>query len=131
MSSLPDPSSLPTRRALRSALIGLALFTAAAMFPAASFCLVQRLFHVPCPACGGTRSLVALLQLRLLDSFRWNPGLWLGSLTFLGVLLGCRAHPARLRLASKSFLVVGFFVGLLRAVLSVYCKNQSFFFLNL
>ena len=124
-------SSPATRRALRSLLIGLALFAAAAMFPAASFCLVQKLFHVPCPACGGTRSVVALLHLQFLDSFRWNPGLWLGSLAFLVVLLGCHANQAKFRQASKWFLVVGFFVGLLRAALSVYCKNQSFFFLNL
>ena len=124
-------NSLTTRRALRSLLIGLSLFAVAAMFPAASFCLVQKLCQVPCPACGGTRSVVALLHLRFLDSFRWNPGLWLGSLTFLGVLLGCHGSQAKYRQASKYFLIVGFFVGLLRIVLSVYCKNQSFFFLNL
>jgi hypothetical protein len=64
---------------------------------------------------------------QLLDSIRWNPGLWLGSLAFLLALWVGGPGSEKIRTASKAFLVVGFLVGVLRILVSIYFKNQSFF----
>ncbi|SRR6266540_2487823 len=39
----------------------------------ASPCWFRGLFGIPCPACGGTRALLAILEGRLLSAFAWNP----------------------------------------------------------
>ena len=39
----------------------------------ASACWFRRLFGFPCPTCGGSRALLALLEGRLLAAIGWNP----------------------------------------------------------
>jgi hypothetical protein len=36
-------------------------------------CLVRHFLHFPCPSCGSTRSVLALLQGDLAGGFYWNP----------------------------------------------------------
>lgn len=38
-------------------------------------CFVRELFHIYCPGCGGSRSLVALLKLQIVRSFLYYPAL--------------------------------------------------------
>jgi hypothetical protein len=38
-----------------------------------SVCLFKRFTHIPCPSCGSTRSVLALLDGRLDAAFYWNP----------------------------------------------------------
>jgi hypothetical protein len=54
-----------------SALVLIAVFPVVSVLP--HFCLAQALFHIPCPGCGITRSLLALENLNLPQSWRSNP----------------------------------------------------------
>jgi hypothetical protein len=36
-------------------------------------CLVKHFFHIPCPSCGSSRSVVCLLRGEYADAFYWNP----------------------------------------------------------
>lgn len=36
-------------------------------------CLIRSKFHIYCPGCGGTRSIEALLKLKLAESLHYNP----------------------------------------------------------
>ena len=47
-------------------------------------CLMKQVFHIPCPACGSTRAIVALLYGHLQESLIWNP---LGIVLFVLLLL--------------------------------------------
>lgn len=47
-------------------------------------CLMKQFFHIPCPACGSTRAIVALLHGHLQESLAWNP---LGIVLFVLLLL--------------------------------------------
>ncbi|MEI6275186.1 MAG: DUF2752 domain-containing protein [Prolixibacteraceae bacterium] len=50
-------------------------------------CLIHHFLHIPCPACGSTRSVLALMHGDLAGGFYWNP---LGFLMFaLLVILPC------------------------------------------
>lgn len=63
-------------------------------------CTFHRLFGIPCPTCGGTRSLAALSGLNIGNSFFYNPllmtgvfGLIIFSLAyFLGIIFKKRAQ---------------------------------------
>jgi hypothetical protein len=37
------------------------------------FCLFQRIFGIPCPGCGITRSFIALSELNIASSWHYNP----------------------------------------------------------
>lgn len=39
-------------------------------------CLFKHLTHLPCPSCGSTRSVFALLQGEVISSLYWNPIGW-------------------------------------------------------
>ena len=55
-------------------------------------CMFHRLFGIPCPTCGGTRSLAALSGFNIESSFYYNPLVMLGIMTLilfsLAVLMG-------------------------------------------
>lgn len=53
-----------------------------------SVCLFTRIFGLPCPACGMTRSQVALLRLDIVNAFRYHPLFWVPPLICLLALLG-------------------------------------------
>lgn len=36
-------------------------------------CLMKQFFHIPCPACGVTRAIVALLDGHIQEAMIWNP----------------------------------------------------------
>jgi hypothetical protein len=72
------PSSLPEtlrdvrrKRAALSAVILAAL--AGCMYLDALPCPFAFVFHTPCPGCGSTRAVLALLQGRFRDVLRYNP----------------------------------------------------------
>lgn len=45
-------------------------------------CLLKKATGLPCPACGGTRSVAALARVHLWDSFALNPLVFIGALVF-------------------------------------------------
>ena len=47
-------------------------------------CLIRHFAHIPCPSCGSTRSVLALLHGDLAGGLYWNP---LGLLIFTGLLV--------------------------------------------
>ena len=47
-------------------------------------CLMKQIFHIPCPACGSTRAIIALLHGHLQEALAWNP---LGIVLFVLLLL--------------------------------------------
>ena len=49
----------------------------------AGACPCIRLFHIYCPACGGTRAIMALVKGQLLASLRYNPAIFVGFLVGL------------------------------------------------
>lgn len=49
-------------------------------------CLFRRVSGVPCPTCGSTRAVLALLRGDPLGSLRASPLLWLAGLLFMAVL---------------------------------------------
>ena len=66
-------------------------------------CLFKQLFHVPCPSCGSTRAVMALLQGDVTSSLTYNPmGMLLAALLVvlpLGILCdGLRHKPVLYRL---------------------------------
>ena len=50
-------------------------------------CLMKRLFHIPCPSCGSTRSILSLLKGNFIEALNFNPLGYLvaGSLLILPV----------------------------------------------
>lgn len=64
-------------------------------------CPCVRLFHFYCPACGGTRATMALIEGRLLASLRYNPAIFVGALVtaYLEVSYGLALLTGNLRLA--------------------------------
>lgn len=51
---------------------------------AASPCLIRNLYHIPCPSCGSTRAVMALLQGNFGEAFSWNP---LGFILLVGLIV--------------------------------------------
>ncbi|MGL5914195.1 MAG: DUF2752 domain-containing protein [Bacteroidales bacterium] len=47
------------------------------------FCLFQKLTQFPCPACGISRSILHLYDLKIIDSLKFNPNGLLISTTFI------------------------------------------------
>lgn len=35
-------------------------------------CLIKKIFHIPCPACGMTRAFILILQFKIIESFSYN-----------------------------------------------------------
>lgn len=66
-------------------------------------CPFYRLFHLYCPACGNTRSILALLRLDVAESLRYNAMplllLVLGGLFYVELI--CRAFGKRVRLVPR------------------------------
>ena len=65
------------------------------------FCLLQRYLHIPCPGCGVTHSMLAMLRLNVLQAWHFNPAgvLFIGMLCFQFVarplaLVSERTRPA-------------------------------------
>jgi len=89
-------------------------------------CLSRVLFRLPCPACGLTRSLVALWHADLAESLRYHPlgaPLFGACVAVDGAWLWARAHTAmRASLDSAVAVVLGPRVlrGILLAVLAVW-----------
>ena len=110
-----DPITLNshTYYTLRSIAVGSAIFFAAVFFPHCSFCIFKSIFHVPCPACGATRSTLAAMHLSTLDSFLWSPGLWLAMIAFTAGLYFYHKKPNCIKNSSRAalcaFLLTGFF----------------------
>lgn len=52
--------------------------------PRAEVCLMKHLINVPCPSCGSTRSVVALLNGNLSEALHWNP---IGIILLLGMVI--------------------------------------------
>jgi hypothetical protein len=59
------------------------LFWSHYYYPNVESCLFHRITHVPCPSCGSTRSVFALLHGEFAGAFYYNP---LGYLIFLLML---------------------------------------------
>lgn len=74
-------------RFLLRVLLASCILACAAFWPSSSGCLFYWLTGMPCPACGGTRALLALAHGDFFQSISWNPGLWLGMLAYLLVRL--------------------------------------------
>jgi hypothetical protein len=111
---------------LRALIAGLVVLSLAVLVPGASFCVVKEVFGFPCPACGGTRSVLALSHLSFTDSFAWNPCIWLAAFTFSLMLILRRKHPDNFKTASTSALSVGLISGILRAILYLSGINTLF-----
>lgn len=47
-------------------------------------CLIRHFLHIPCPSCGSTRSVLALMQGDLAGGFYWNP---LGFIMFTALIV--------------------------------------------
>jgi len=49
-----------------------------------TLCLIKQVTNVPCPSCGTTRSVMAMIEGDFVSSFHWNPLGWLvGSMMFI------------------------------------------------
>ena len=46
-------------------------------------CAFMRVFHIPCPSCGATRAVLALLTLRLWDAITLSPGVCVSAFLLL------------------------------------------------
>jgi hypothetical protein len=70
---------------------------ASAMASALPACLVKSAFGLPCPACGGTRALAALLRLDIPAALHANPLACLGITGFIlgGFVAGALALSGR------------------------------------
>jgi len=111
---------------IRSLLVGGSVFALAATFPNVSFCIVHRVFGVPCPVCGATRAVIALSHLSLLESFRWNPGLWFGAAAFIGTLIVLGKTPKKIIRASHVAWGAIFVTGILRIIMIIQFPNTQF-----
>ncbi len=90
-------------------------------------CLFQALFGIPCPGCGVTRSLVAMLTLAPAAAWRANPaGILVG--VFLAAQLLLRPLALRAAVASRSVNTVSRIGGqaVLAALLVVWCGRIFF-----
>lgn len=72
-------------------------------------CLMQSLFHLPCPGCGIMHSLIALGHLRFAEAWASNPaGIFLAA--YLGLQISARAAALAFDVASQfvsSFSLIG------------------------
>lgn len=59
----------------------------AVIHPGATVCLFRNLTGHPCPTCGSTRMLTALLQGHLLESFLYNPFMFITGMVVVVLLL--------------------------------------------
>jgi len=50
-------------------------------------CIIQELFGIYCPGCGGTRAFLALLHFDVLQSLRCNPGVIVLAIAFVLILI--------------------------------------------
>jgi len=114
------------RLPVRTFLAVSAVYGTAVAFPNASFCLFHEVLGVPCPLCGGTRAISAMLHLSFMESFRWNPGLWIGSLAFLGTLFLVRKTPEPLLAANRAGSITSLAVGLIRIMVCVALPTTHF-----
>ena len=125
-----DPSRGAFRKArwamLRPLGVGMAIFALAAAFPHASFCLFQRVTRLPCPACGGTRSLLALMRFEVVESIRWNPGLWAALAAFSAVFLLSGSSTTRTPAALRAAWIAGLSAASIRIGLGLYWPSSSF-----
>jgi hypothetical protein len=49
-----------------------------------TLCLIKQVTNVPCPSCGTTRSVLAMIKGDFVSSFQWNPLGWLvGMMMFI------------------------------------------------
>ena len=74
-----------------SYLIGQALFIGLALFISPKIaCPFKKIFHIPCPFCGMTRSIYLLLNIKVIESIKYNiltiPLVLLLSITDLTIL---------------------------------------------
>ena len=70
----PVPRSVHFPHAVRAAIVSIALALSALVLGSGAIpCAFAKIFHVPCPACGTTRSVRALLHLDVLGALRFNP----------------------------------------------------------
>jgi hypothetical protein len=74
---------LTARRFASATALGCLLAYAAIAFPNSSFCIFKELLGFPCPGCGGIRALEALSRASILDSIRWNPGVWVAAIAYV------------------------------------------------
>jgi hypothetical protein len=67
-------------------------------------CLCVRLFHLYCPACGGTRATLALLRGELLHSLAYNPAIFVGAAVglYLEVAYGLALVTGDMRHAQRA-----------------------------
>jgi hypothetical protein len=98
-------------------IAGLTVLSLAVWLPESSFCVVKEIFGVPCPACGGTRAILAMAHLSFTDSFTWNPCIWFAAFTFILILILRRKRPEGFKNAYTGALFIGLISGFLRAIL--------------
>lgn len=125
------PHSLAAWHAIRSLCVGSLIFSIAAIFPESSICIVRKFLGVPCPVCGATRSILALFKLSFVDSFLWNPGLWIGTILFLLVIYSFRDQPIKYQLGTKAAWITIVLIGFIRMIaykysLLIYVFNFDF-----
>ena len=60
------------------------LYTGLSQTHQTSICILKHATGIPCPSCGSTRSIVAILQGHFSEALQWNP---LGFLLFLILIL--------------------------------------------
>ncbi len=69
---LNRPINLKGKLLATTLYIGLLLIFWALKFP----CLFQSIFGLPCPGCGMSRALFALLRLDIVSAFKFHPMFW-------------------------------------------------------
>lgn len=99
---------------IRTAGIGGGIFLLTVAFPKSSFCLVYHFTGLPCPVCGGTRAVLSLMKFDPVQSFRWNPGLWVAVTAFAIALVFLPFTGSRYAIASRVAWIAGITVGILR-----------------
>ena len=124
--ALASPGSWLPAVPIRNLAIGSLVFLLAVYLPDASICLVQRFLGVPCPACGATRSILALLKLSFLDSFLWNPGLWLGAMISVILFIKYDKSSFKWKKMRSGGLVAFLLVGVFRLILKVLFPDIPF-----
>jgi uncharacterized membrane protein AbrB (regulator of aidB expression) len=92
------PTTIRTREARvgAAAMLGVALIWPALPVHPPLACPLRTLTGVPCPMCGMTRAVVALVHGHALQSLRFNPGGILVVLLALALVAGFRVERVRL-----------------------------------
>jgi hypothetical protein len=102
-------------------VVSLGLYLVSTQLVAGTICVMNAVAGLPCPACGITRALLALVRLDLESALRWHPLFWL-------ILLSGAVMLVKAKLPAKVF--KGFMWATLILLFGVYVTRMVLHFPN-